>query len=146
MNFETRLITKEEKAKLDIPDTNIAIQQWGCKENIEYETVDGRKFKGDAFIFHLLVPESFIPNGDLVLKTPDGKVGERIYFKLMVGTYPKYFDFKVDEIFPRYLGKMCNNQHVVEMIAPYKIEDIGEMSRVRKAIRAGDTHLSFSIV
>lgn len=146
MSVQVKTVTKEELKKYEVPDTDVGIQQWGCKEDVEYETGDGRKFKGDAFIFHLIVPDSFVPEGMLTLKTKDGREGEKICFKLNIGSYPKYVEYGVDEIFPRYLGKLSNNQHVVEMICPYKTEDLSDMGIVRKAIRAGDTHLSFVIV
>lgn len=135
------------KGKVDEPSADdVGIQQWGVMKDMNHEFTDGTKFNGDAFIFHLLVPDQFIPNGELTLRTKDGKDGDVIYFKLNIASYPKYVEYRQHELKPHYLGRLSNNQHVVEMIAPYKAADLGCIDKLKRAIANGETHLKFSIV
>lgn len=127
-------------------DKEIGVVQWGVKENLSYTDNNGIAVTNDAFIFHLIVPDCYIPDGELILYRLDGKFGEILCFKINVKSYPKYIELRRSDIVPHYLGKLSNNQHIIEMIAKYPESDLGDIKSLRRAIAKGECTLQFSVV
>lgn len=140
-------------AKADAkPIDHIGIDRWGVKPDLVYRERRGGKeegeviFEGDAFIFRLVVPEKYINNGDLELKIQGtDRPGEIIFFKFRTGGRVRYTHYRPGEIKPHYLGLLSNGLTLVEMICPYRTEDLGDIHKFIKDIQSGETKMEFSI-
>ena len=139
-----RELTLEESKLVEETPTGdtVGIQQWGVKKNLEY---NGENL-GDCFLFHLLVPDSLVKDGEMTLKTIDGRDGSKVCFKLDIGKYPKYFEYSPSELRTHYLGQLSCGAHVVEMVGRLKSEETGNIDMIRDAIKKGKTRLQFSIL